>query len=72
MPKNKWPHYMKGKVDTYGHCQGQETRVGTMVATAREFLSKLILLVALEDFLMRTYRYVIMSNVYKEKILLQV
>ena len=68
---------MKGKVDTYGHCQSQnsnsqETRVGTMVATARELLSKLILLVALEDFLMRTYRYVIMSNVYKDKILLQV
>ena len=68
---------MKGKVDTYGHCQSQhsnsqETRVGTVVATAREILSKQILLVALKDFIMRTFRDLIMSNVYEEKILLQV
>ena len=49
---------MKGKVDTYGHCQSQnsnsqETRVVAMVATAREILSKQILLVALKYFLMR-------------------
>ena len=45
----------------------QETRVGTMVATAREILSKQILLVALKDFLMRTFRDLIMSIVLRKR-----